>query len=337
MLSVTYEWPSGRSEEWVVTQSADGTCALHRSRNHGQAEELIHGAADLASTLKVRPALRRLHRGRAAYYDVDGKDLTASDWVSLLRAPGGGEPEDPDVWDDDEREPWLASDEQVAELVPDADFVSRWARVNGHRVTLIRDGARVVPVLIDDDNEEVLGHELVRYQWFSEGGGGPISWDGGASMLLIGAGIGLSSTFGDEENYAELVDLPRSAGELGRRIARWITVVDADVSAAIALEPFDPRHTLSPEDRRGWLERLERLTTSTTVDLPIKTMPALRRELARTSWLYSQTKAALTAPLGAEGQALARVLARFAEDGVTGPLESGNWDLDDDADFGDQN
>jgi hypothetical protein len=57
-------------------------------------------------------------------------------------------------------------------------------------------GGRVVPVLMDDDEEGLAGEEFARYTWFSESGGAPVSWDGGAELLRLNGPLGLQHSWG---------------------------------------------------------------------------------------------------------------------------------------------
>ena len=120
---------------------------------------------------------------------------------------------------------------------------------DSHVAGLVHEG-RVVPVLLDDDDEGLAGEELARYTWFSGSGGAPVSWDGGAALLRVNGPLGLTHSWGDGAFPASLVEVPVEPQRLAELIAGWLGYDQGSlIGAALAYAPFDPDGSLSAQER----------------------------------------------------------------------------------------
>lgn len=105
-----------------------------------------------------------------------------------------------------------------------------------------------------------------------------------------------------------------------------MVTAEAEVAAALALQPLDPRDTLSAEQRHWWQELLDAVILEFGTDVGTEVEDLLRRDLARNSSLYRRTRDALRQPLGEEGQALGVTPDRFVHgDASLGSLIGGTW------------
>ncbi len=104
-------------------------------------------------------------------------ELDATGLVGLLRISAAGGDESEEGWPDDPADRWSGSDELLGDVIGYAvRSVNRWCTVGGGRLAAFQLGATLVPVLVDLDDESILGaREIGRFTWFSESGGAPVS------------------------------------------------------------------------------------------------------------------------------------------------------------------
>ena len=186
---------------------------------------------------------------------------------------------------------------------------------HSHVAGLVLEG-RVVPVLLDDDDEgRLAGEELAWYSWYSESGGAPISWNGGAELLRLTGPLGLDHRWGDMESGSSLVELPTDPAALAELIGDWLCGdEDSLLAAAFAYEPLDPGGSLSAEDREKWQELLNAVDVHVTLTLDEDTKALVRLSLQRQDY-YAAVKDALAHPTGRNGRKLQRALKRFTDNG----------------------
>lgn len=184
-----------------------------------------------------------------------------------------------------------------------------------HVAGLVYDG-RVVPVLLDDDEEGLAGEELARFTWFSESGGAPISWNGGAELLRLNGPVGLDHRWGDIEDGSSLVELPADPEGLAELIGEWLRDDDGTslLGAAFAYEPFDPGGSLSAQHREEWQQLLGAVDVNVTLTLDADTRVLVRQVLERQVG-YAALKDALAHPTSQTGRMLQRALKEFADNG----------------------
>jgi Protein of unknown function (DUF3293) len=334
MLSVKHRWSSGRRERWAVVMTGQALIVHKFDRGRGgewrRRDERIDSKG-LVETVAGIPGLRDLKRGTVTEYTVDPRWVQPTLLLGALRASPAGGAEAGEDWPTDVAELWTDSDEQLAQLFGDVKWIPRWASLNGDRLAAIDTGSARRPtlsvVLFDESEQQIVPlREFARSSWFSEGDGAPISWDGGNSLSLAGVGLAYDKQWGDEGEEQSLVGLPRSPRGLAEALAEWVLRIEAEVAAAFALEPFDPKGTLSESQRQVWDERLDEVTISIEMDLSEEEISQVRRRLLRTGPVYRQTRDAFAHPSGRNGLALGATLDAVISDGVIGLLVSGEWE-----------
>jgi len=183
-----------------------------------------------------------------------------------------------------------------------------------HVAGLVHEG-RVVPVLVNDDEEGLAGEELASCTWSSESGGAPVSWSGGAELLRLNGRLGLERSWGDEGSPSSLAEVPVEPEALAERIAGWLSYDRGSLlGAAFAYEPFDPDGSLSAEERAQWEALLVAPDLLVTIGTDADTRALVLRVLEREDD-YAALQDALMHPTGSNGQELRRALERFVDDG----------------------
>jgi hypothetical protein len=227
--------------------------------------------------------------------------------------------EDGEGWPEDIVTEWSGVGDDLPFDIP---YREVWATVNGARVVLIEpDGSNDVhPVLFDRSEGEFVGLPVIaETSWFSESGGAPISWDGGASLSRLCPGILLSKAWGDVRQDTELLEASGPL-EIGQAVASFIAADDQQFAAACLLEEFDPAGTLSEQDALHWAELVDSVNVSVTIDLePNEEMPACRDAL-RQDPAYAAVAAALAKPDSARGLNLRGRLEDVRDSGVLGDI-----------------
>ncbi|MCW2599595.1 MAG: hypothetical protein JWM02_1424 [Frankiales bacterium] len=243
------------------------------------------------------------------------------DAVTRLRVTGQGTPAAQSDGDDD----WLDEDELLDDLLPDSAADRRWASWNGFRLTGLRLGSRrrVVALRLDLNEREVSGvKEIARGHWFSEGGGAPISWDGGSSVSLVARDLTLYRCWGDQEAETA-VQRVANTSDIERVLAAWVVSESYSIIRALNVGTLDPNGTLTLSDRAKWMALLTDISASCVLAVEESTAAAIHRRLRRTSTAYRDTLHGLDRPRSAEGRALRHALEDCSESGVLGVLLSG--------------
>lgn len=305
---------SGRATRQEVTFR--GGRAWSVSAPGGGSEDVL--ASDLVTVLARSSNLTRLPLGEMRTYTADQSRLSLDALLSVLRPTGGLESEGGE-WMHEDASYFNDQDEQLSDDLPGVQFVHRWVQAFGRRVTgIVRRGG--VDVVALDHVGEGLEEKAVVAEgsWFSEAGGAPISWDVGSSLTRLSRNLCLSRTWGDQDPGIEVIEWPASAQQRIAVLASWIQNVGFDASAAIALEPLDPRGTLTPAQRARWMALVNGLTMDLSVWLPA--VDALRRRLMRNSEVYAAVTKAMRSPKGAVGARLFNALASCVESGVMGEV-----------------
>jgi hypothetical protein len=227
--------------------------------------------------------------------------------------------EDGEGWPDDVVSRWSGYEDYLTVDVP---HLKAWAEINDATVLLVtRNGAPgVVPVLYDVDEGDFVGlPTLVETSWFSDGGGAPISWNGGSRLSRLGSGLLVGSAWGDTRQGMEVIE---AAGpqETAQAAAAFILADDQQFAAAWELEPFDPDGRLTPADATRWRELREQVEVSVSVYLePYEELPVLREQL-RHDRGYAWVAGALQDPTSESGQALLAKVEDASSSGVIGEL-----------------
>lgn len=262
------------------------------------------------------------------------EESVESVWVLSRLTAGDGPSEDPDDWPHGTAEDW-----SIEDCLPYPDrgvpWVDRWCTVNGMRVTGIegnRQDGTICLVGLDNEGARETGglaslkDELIviaRYSWWSDGGGAPISWDGGNALCAFGTEIVIDSAWGDVEPGVTACVYPRSLVERTALVAAWIAEVEALVPAAMALENLDPQNLLNPSQRNYWLELLDGPGVSFSLDESLLDVAALRRALLKEPY-YARMARALEDPLSTDADALRRLLERGSSEPLA-QLLTADW------------
>lgn len=173
----------------------------------------------------------------------------------------------------------------------------------------------VLAVLLDEDEAGLSGDTVAEYAWYSDAGGAPTSWEGGASLIRLTGTLGLDHRWGDVETDNTLTDLPLSGSELTDTVATWIgSLDDADVATAFAHEVFDPAGSLTETERQRWLELMDAVDVRVSIHLDQPHQDDVLRRLSGSSD-YAAVRAAFTHPRGAMGKALRGALEQYEEEG----------------------
>jgi len=227
--------------------------------------------------------------------------------------------EDGEGWPDDVVSRWTDYEDYLTVDVP---HMEAWAEINDATVLLVtRDGAPgVVPVLYDVDEGDFVGlPTLVETSWFSDGGGAPISWNGGSRLSRLGSGLLVGTAWGDTRQGIEIIEAagPR---ETAQAAAAFILEDGQQFAAAWELEPFDPDGRLTPEEATRWQELQEEVEVSVSIYLePFEELQVLREQLLNDRG-YAWVAGALRDPTSEAGQALLAKLEEAASTGVIGEL-----------------
>lgn len=205
-------------------------------------------------------------------------EVTADDGllVQVLEAASVGPGVlDPELWPDELAEPWLAEDEDLGSILP-VDQVRRWAKLNELRLVVVTAGLHLAGGVLAIDlleEEPALGQELVRFDWHSEGGGAPISWDGHGAVTRHGAVL-LFRLWGDNGTTVHLSPALDDEAALGTSLAYWLEAEGMCYPLALTFEPWADNPP-SDEGRRAlWDERAD-----VGLSLELNLRPACRQAL----------------------------------------------------------
>lgn len=227
-------------------------------------------------------------------------------------------PEDGDGWSEVTRAAWP---DVTEELPVEIEHTNVWATINLARVLLVTTGSETLnPVLFDRDEANFTGLPVIaESSWFSESGGAPISWDGGARLSRLYPGMLWSEAWGDLRQGAEAIQASGPV-EIGEAVAEMVIADGLQFAAAWALERFDPDGRLDQQEALDWSAVAEEVTISVTLDLePGEELPACRARLLQDP-AYAAVAEALADPTSPRGQALHTRLQSVAESEVIGEV-----------------
>lgn len=327
VLSCSVAEPA-RVEVWqLVPTGNEHVWTRHNLNGKRWSIEESAAGADVAAALAACPDLIRLSRQQIKYFTTDEGVLPAAKLLASMQvASDSGAP--PADWD--AAEPFIEEDEYVEEMAAGVEVVPVWARLGGTRITGLSTGftghSGPTAVLVDAFEQQFVPiEELASSTWFSESGGAPISWDGGNSLSRLNGRVGYARQWGDMGVEDEIVTLPADddAEGLAEAIAAWCPE-DAEIWAALDLEPFDPYERLTDRERAEWDELLAAPTAEFHLNVAHAVVDALRRKLARSS-AYATTAAAMRRPTSPLGQAFKEALEEVAADGALAPILYGEW------------
>ena len=211
----------------------------------------------------------------------------------------------------------------------DVTWLHRWACVRGQRVTALstdrQDATEYLPVLVDPDEPNFVPvRTIATYDWFSESGGAPISWDGHHRFHDLGNGLALFEEWGDRDNRQDVVPLPATAESLAESVADWLISCDAEVVAAFGLVGDIAEPPGIESELASLLAQIAELGVTLTID-PSVDIQRVAAALAQVSPVFSRTRDALVRPGSADGGALRASLLMARESGVTGNLLNAWW------------
>lgn len=242
---------------------------------------------------------------------IDTNDLSqviglTDHWLALLSVRGEGSWPGAEQWEETDAADWA---QEVAYCEESAERV----------------GARVLPVSLGSGGvlaaseyngrelyfslteDEPLGKQLAAFWWHTESGSAPISWDGGDFATQVAPDLLLFHTSGDIERSPVLQLLPSTPEGVAHLLATWTLDIEAEVAAAISLEPLDPYSRLTDEARELWTERIDGFESGVSFDVEPPILDLIRAELHRSSSEYAAVAAALADPDG-KGSELAEAL-----------------------------
>jgi hypothetical protein len=329
VLSVKRWHASGMRERWMGVQM-DGQLRLdhwqRQPNGSGWVQSDPRWFEDALTAFRQLPELRTLHASAMNEYVVIDPGPTPVQLLEAMEVAPDGQETDPDSWDDELLDRWTDDEDLTREILSDNDGTPLRTTINGQQVATLRIEETSNLVLVDLDDEQITPlAELASFSWYSESGGAPISWNGGDSVVLIHPRLLQIRSWGDIERPTQLLPMPDTATELAALLAQWITEVDAEVPAAIALEPLDPDLVLDGQQRAAWRDRMECVTADLTLDVEPDVIQALQEHLTREASLYTAVRLALRDPLSPQGKRFAAALDDAAEDGVIGGVLYGGW------------
>lgn len=224
--------------------------------------------------------------------------------------------EDGAGWDEGTRQAWRSIADELPFELPHANV---WATINDARVLMVKANSNSkYPVLFDLDEANFAGLTVIaESSWFSESGGAPISWDGGARLSRLYPGVLWSEAWGDTRQEAEALDAYGPI-EMGEAAAEMVLADELQFAAAWALEPFDTGSLLDPTEELEWFALREEVTMAVTFDLePGEQLPACRARLLKDP-TYAAIAEALADPTSTRGLALHSRLEEVRASGVIG-------------------
>ncbi|WP_433803401.1 DUF3293 domain-containing protein [Actinomycetospora sp. CA-084318] len=305
------------AEAWSILP-CDGGAPLHhgwRTRSvpsglpNGMVLRRVTGRPDGSEAVLDRPTLDEttlvLEPGTSTTFLIDEFVASPAELTAKVQVVGN-EPDNPDDWDDEFAEHIETFDEEF----PGPDWVHRYFGVNGHPGSVARVGEHLVPVLDEDGIQLAEVEVIASHSWDSDGGGRPMSTDGGNSLGRIRPGVLYARQWGDFGAEHEL--LPDNGAE---SLAAWVERCDLAIDVALATEETDAE---TRERIDGW--ELDLLFPNDDLGRRARALLAERNEH------YRRTRDALQDPGGADGQRL-RAMVSAVEEGEDLPesVTYGMW------------
>lgn len=264
----------------------DGTVLRRVTRHRDGSEQTVDRPL-------LDEALLVLEPGTHTSFLVDEFVSSPAELAAALRIVGE-KPEDPEDWNEEFAEHVEPFDDEF----PGPNWVHRWFDVNGYPGTAACVEGALVPVL-DEDGIQLAETELIAWHsWDSDGGGRPMSTDGGNSLGRVRQGVLYARQWGDFGPEHEL--LPDRGAE---SLAQWVERCEITIEVALAIEETDD------ETRRridGW-----------ELDLWFPNDDVGRRAcdlLVERNEHYRRTRDALRDPDGVDGQSLRTMVAAIEAD-----------------------
>jgi hypothetical protein len=334
VFSIRCSEPDGRWVRVVVMRVGDALSA-QRHEGSGDGSWISSPVEDVPCSLtdyiQSSPLLHEIGAGAIKEYVTNEDVLATADLLKLLTPMTVGGAENPSTWGLGVSSDWTDEDRDLPELEDGLNWVHRWARINGTRVTAIdvgADGASTLVVVLCDPGEEtfvVPVKELAENSWWSESGGAPITWDGGNSLSDLGGGLVMDRRWGDLDTWSKIVNVGQDAMAQAEYIAEWIDRCDCTVPAALNFEPFDPDDVLSPRQREWWIERMSDSAYTMWLDAGDEVDQAVTTILGERYSLYSRTREAMAHPHSDDARKLAYELSQVRSYGAQGTLLTGDW------------
>lgn len=326
---------------WDLEQQADIAVAAHVTEVSGQGWDLAllerdgryvwHVAEITDSGWSKRPVgdpfgsvsdalakniFMKVGRGRALDINCRTEHTQA---VLTGIVPPKPQAEGGDGWPEEVASRWSEYEDYLAVDVP---HLKAWAQINGATVLLVTPAgaADKVPVLYDVDEGDFIGlPTLVEISWFSDGGGAPISWDGGSRLSRLCSSLLVDTAWGDTRQGTGLIEVT-GPWEIGQAAANFILEDAQQFAAAWTLEPFDPDGRLAPQEATKWKRLREQIEVEVWIDLePNEELPACREQLLHDR-AYGWVAGALRDPTSESGQQLLERIEEAAATGVIGGL-----------------
>ena len=154
---------------------------------------------------------------------------------------------------------------------------------------------------------------LADHSWFSDGGGAPVSWDGGAKLYKLIGGVYANITYGDVQEDPIVVKTDNSEAALVDQLLDFCLVEGRLIDSAFALESTQDDRVAEMvgglEEYSGFDFNLDEATTN-----------RLREELYKAAGAYRFVKEFLENPREKKFEKLFVALAEVPDVGVTGEV-----------------
>lgn len=332
------EFLEGRSGAWMPDFTVNGeplvsesdrerldrsipVVALERFTADGQISRHEYFGPEALDELE-RAGLNVLRRGEATQFSVR---LDPQDLLDHLTVDATGGDESAEGWTDPAVVADFVCQDEELTSGSESHLLLRWATVNDKRVIALVDGG--VPgtvALWDEDAQAAVGTSVAYFSWWSDGGGAPISWDGGSEVSDLGSGWLQYRRWGDLGNEVSVTPGNVTPQDVAAQVLHLVAHEEATVAAALALEPLDPDGTLTAEALATWRNLIEELSMELTLSTDRQVNDLLRASLEGDP-LFRACRQALAEPNGVLGQQLEAALEETTESGLIGELLSGNW------------
>jgi hypothetical protein len=215
--------------------------------------------------------------------------------LDLLVVCGADEPDDQD-WSFDVDD-WEADDEDFRF---EEGQIRRYARVNGQRVQFVEAGAAPVAIVASDD-DLIGGTEIAELVW--NNGGDP----GIGHLYSVRSGVAVGLERGDAITQIRGFRYRAEPRDEAQLLVTWLHFADGfgtgGGAAAVALEPLDPKGTLTPEQRAEWDDALAEqrdgwdYTFRVSFDVPDAVKDEIRAILGAEDDEYVRVRDALANPI----------------------------------------
>lgn len=315
VLRIRRDWYDS-SLELLNIWSKDAHFALTRTYRSpdgrwSQRQKALRGGS-ITEVLARNYRLRECSNRFAVAYQIAQADIPFDEFVLGLKIP----PNEPDVdWSANlgVAEHWAGDEFYIA----DHPRLSRWITVNEMPVTWVLADGKPFPFAANWETDQfapLVGREIAHWTWFSEGGGGPISWDGGNSVYQLEPGYYLQRQWGDLGSKEKIVVIDKSVNSLAKMLGDWVMEREASVEAAFALQPRPPKPKGRSAKHDAW-DSFELVESCVWFDVSDNVETLLRRYLRKVDTGFRLTCDALARPDSKAGRALIAAIETTIEDG----------------------